>query len=307
MKIKGALTVMVTPFTEDDKFNEKALRGNIDWYIGQGIHGLVCTGSTGSFDLLTDEERERVIKTTVDHTNGRVPVFAGTAGRSTSETVKWTKLAKDVGADGAMIVPPYYCLPKEEELYQHYKTVAEAVDIPIMIYNNPATSGVDMKPELLARCGNVDNILYVKESSGDVKRVHEIIQLNNKITVLCGWDDLAIESFAAGARGWVAAVANIIPKYASQLYELYVEKKDLSKAMELYYKILPICQYCEKVGFAHVTTAALNMIPGTVGGRLRRPRLPLTAEKEAELRKILIDIGVLEGPKGQRAKTKVSR
>ena len=285
---------MITPFTTNDTVDEKGLRGNIDWYIDEGIRGVVCTGSTGSFDLLTDDEYEKVVTVAVDQVNGRVPILAGTAGRSTNETIQRTKLAKDIGADGALIVHPYYCLPMDEELYQHYKTVAETVDIPIMIYNNPGTSGVDMKPELAARCAEIDNIQYIKETSGDVKRVHEILQLTDKLTVFCGWDDLAYEMFAAGAQGWIAAVANIIPKFASDLFELAVDRKDLLKARDLYYKILPICQYCETTGFVHVTTTALNMMPRTTGGRLRRPRLPLSEETQAELKQILTDLDLLD-------------
>lgn len=294
-KFRGTFVVVTTPFGAFDTLDDEGLRGNIDWYIEEGIHGIVCTGSTGEFDCLSDDEREEVVKIVVDQVNHRVPVLAGSAGRSTSETVRWSKYAEDIGADGVMIAPPYYCLPSDDELFEHYKIVAEATDIPIMIYNNPFTTGVDMKPDLVAKCAEIENISYTKESSGDVKRVHRIIQLTGeKMTVFCGWDDLALESIVVGAQGWIAAVANIVPSMAKDLFELVADEGDLLRGRQLYYRILPLCSFLEEGKFVQKTKAAQNMIGKTTGGLPRRPRLPITKEEEEKLKKIISDLGILQ-------------
>jgi 4-hydroxy-tetrahydrodipicolinate synthase len=292
-ELRGVFTVMITPFTPDDKIDEVGLRANIDWYIKEGIHGVDCTGSTGEFIALSEEERKRVVDITIEQVNGRVPVIVGTAGDSTKDTIKWTKYAKDSGADAAMIVNPYYHMPDENELYEHYKAIAKAVDIPIMIYNNKWTTGVDASAELIARLSEIDNILYVKESSADVRRVHDIIMLaGEKITVFCGWEDIALESFILGAKGWISATANIIPKMCVNLFES-VEKGDISEAKKLYYKALPFFEAIENWGkFVQVTKRGMDLI-GRTGGQSRAPKLPLTKEQDEKLKKIFRDLNLI--------------
>lgn len=221
--------VMVTPFKKDGSLDEEALRLNIDWYIEHGAPGVICTGSTGEFDALSDEEIKRVIEVTLDQVNGRVPVIAGTSATSTWKAKELSKFAEDAGADGVMAVPPYYYHPKEDEIIEHYREVAESINIPVMVYNNPWTSKVDMKPQLIARLAEIDNVRYVKESSGDIRRVEQILRLTGeKLTVFCGSDVLPFESFVLGAQGWVSVAANIIPKEAQKLFELVaIEKKSM--------------------------------------------------------------------------------
>jgi 4-hydroxy-tetrahydrodipicolinate synthase len=190
-KLRGTFTVMVTPFTPDEKLDKEGFCANIDWYIEEGIHGVICLGSTGEFANLTIEERKSVIDLTVDQVKGRVPIIAGTAANSTRETIEMTKYAKDAGADAALIVAPFYGLPTQEDLYEHYKSISGNVSIPIMVYNNPGFSGVDMLPPLIERLAAIDNIVYLKESTGDIKRVHELLRrCGDRIDVWCGWDDL---------------------------------------------------------------------------------------------------------------------
>jgi len=161
-KLSGTFTVMVTPFTQDEQLDEKGFRKNIDWYIDEGIHGVICAASTGEFANLSKEEHRRVIDITVDQVNGKVPVIAGTAANSTREAIEMTRYAKDAGADVVIIVAPFYGLPAQEELYQHYRVISDEVDIPIMIYNNPWYTGVDMMPSLVERLSAIDNISYIK-------------------------------------------------------------------------------------------------------------------------------------------------
>lgn len=291
-ELKGSFTVPVTPFTQDDKLDEKGLRANIDWYIKEGIHGLDCSGGTSEFIALSEEERKRVIDINIEQTNHRVPVLVGTCGCTTKDTIKWTKYARDAGADGAMIVNPYYHLPSEDELYEHYKRITQAVDIPIMIYNNPFTTGVDSLPEFLARLAkDFDNISYVKESSGSIQRVQDIIRLaGDDMTVFCGDDTLAFESLLLGAKGWISATANIIPNKCARLFEL-VEKGDIIQARDLWYKILPLMKAVEGWGkLVQVSKKGMDLLGRAGGPSLRGPKLDITKEQEQALKKLLSDL-----------------
>lgn len=293
-EFKGSFTAVITPFTRDDKLDEEGLRANIDWYIKEGTRGLDCSGSTKEFVALSEEERKRVINITIEQANHRVPVLVGTCGCTTKDTIRWTKYAKDAVADGAMIVHPYYHLPNEDELYEHYKKIAQAVDIPIMIYNNPWFTGVDASPEFLARLAKeFDNISYVKESSGKIQRVQDIIYLaSDDMTVFCGTDDLAFESFVLGAKGWISAISNIIPKKCVKLFEL-VEKGDIAEARDLWYKILPLSAHAGETWgkFIQVVKKGMDLLGRAGGPSLRGPKLDLTKEQEAELKRMLSDLG----------------
>jgi len=294
-EFKGTFVVTVTPFTQDDTLDEEGLRSNIDWYIKEGIHGLDCTGSTGEFIALTEQERKRIVEITIEQVNNRVPVLVGTCGCTTKDTIKWSKYARDAGADGIMIVHPYYHRPDDDELYEHYKKIAQAVDIPIMLYNNPFTTGVDASPELIARLAKeFDNISYVKESSGSIQRVQDIIRLaGDDMTVFCGDDTLAFESFVLGARGWIAASANLIPKKCAQLFE-FAAKGNIMEARNLWFNILPLTNAVEGWGkFVQTNKKGLDLLGKAGGPSLRGPKLDLTKEQETELRKMLSDLGEL--------------
>jgi 4-hydroxy-tetrahydrodipicolinate synthase len=291
-KLKGTFTVMVTPFTEDEQLDEKGFRENMDWYIAEGIHGVICLGSTGEFANLSVEERRLVIDLTVDQVRGRVPIIAGTAANSTRETIAMTKYAEDAGADAALIVAPFYGLPTQDDLYGHYKAISENVAIPIMVYNNPGFSGVDMLPPLIERLAAIDNILYVKESTGDIKRVHELLQrCGDNIDIWCGWDDLVYEFFLLSCRGWVAPIANFMPGPAAELFTL-VEKKAYDKARALFFKMLPLLNYLEAGQLLAKVKEAMNLI-GKAGGKPRRPFLPITEKQKSELRTMISTVGLM--------------
>jgi 4-hydroxy-tetrahydrodipicolinate synthase len=291
-KLRGTFAVMVTPFKENEDLDEKGLRENIGWYIKEGIHGVICNGSTSEFANLSKEERKRVIDITVDEVKGKVPVMSGTAAHSTRETVEMTSYAKKAGCEAVLLVPPYYGGPNQDEIYEYYKGVAEAVPIQIMVYNNPYTSGVDIQPKTIARIAEIENIPYVKESSADIRRIHEIVMLcGDKIDVWCGWEDLAYESLILGCKGWVCPTSNIIPKMTVQLFNL-VQAKKFREAEKLYYKMLPLLMHLEASQLGAKTKEAMNML-GHRGGKPRKPFLPLSKEQKAELRKILKDLGAL--------------
>ena len=291
-KLKGTFAVMVTPFKQNEDLDEKGLRENIRWYIKEGIHGVICNGSTSEFANLSKEERKRVIDITVETAKGQVPVMSGTAAHSTRETIEMTTYAQEAGCDAVLLVPPYYGGPNQEEIYEYYREVAAAVPIQIMVYNNPYTSGVDIQPKTIARIAEIDNVPYVKESSGDIRRIHEIISLcGAKIDVWCGWEDLAYESLMLGCKGWVCPTSNIIPKMTVQLLTL-VQAKRMREAEKLYYKMLPLLMYLEAGQLGAKVKAAMDLL-GRCGGKPRKPFLTLTNQQRSELRRVLDDLGVL--------------
>ena len=283
---RGSYTVMVTPFTEDGAaVDEEALRQFVNWQIDSGAHGLIPLGSTGEFLSQTCNERTRVAEIVINEAKGRVPVLVGTASEWTDESIQYSKDAERLGADGVMIVPPYYASPTEDELFEHYRRIADAISIPIMVYNNPSTSNVDIKPHLLARLSEIDNVSYVKESSGDVGRVSEIRNLcGNRLTVFAGY--FPFESFAAGAQGYVSVCSNIAPKMSADLFTLTVDDGNLADARALNLKLLPLFQALSGDLYVSATKAALNLMGHRVGFP-RPPRLPLPANKISTLKKVL--------------------
>lgn len=293
-EFRGSFTVMVTPMKQDQSIDEGGIKKNIDWYIEEGTAGICVLGSTGEFLSLSKKERHKAAEIAVEHINGRVPCLIGTAEETTAETIEYTKHAKKIGADGALIINSYYCKPSENEIYEHFKAISEAVDIPIMLYNNPWTSGVDIKPELVAKICHLKNICYVKESSMEIRRIRDIAPLiEGEAQLFCGCDDLAFESFVLGAVGWISVCSNIIPGMSQQLFEL-VQKNEIQKAKELYIKMLPLLHLIENSGkLVQVVKAAMNKM-GRAAGPCRLPRLPLTPDEDAALEKVLADMGLID-------------
>ena len=289
---RGTYTVLITPFSEDGSAVDfAALADLVDWQIKEGIHGLIPLGSTGEFLSLTDDEAEAVAATAIKAARGRVPVLIGTGAENTLESVRLSKRAEKLGADGVMIIPPFYSTPTDDELFQHYKRIGEAIGIPIMIYNNPATANVDMRPETVKRLSAIDNVRYIKESTLEVTRVRDIIDLcGDKMTVFAGI--LGYESFWLGAQGWVAVCSNLLPRDSAKLFELVADKSDHHAALALYKKILPIVRWVGGQRYVSATKAGFNMMGRPVGPP-RPPRLPLAAADAEILRKDLSELGLV--------------
>jgi len=266
-----------------EEIDSEALKNNVEYFIENKVHGIVVGGSTGEFVTLSIKEHKAIINDVVKQVNGRIPVIAGTAACSTNRVIELTEYAKNAGADGAMIVPPFYSKLNENELFEHFRTVAENVDIPIMLYNNPWTTKVDMQPSLIARLAEIENISYVKESTGDITRIWKILSLaGENITVFCGSDNIALESFIMGAKGWICVAANFIPKQVSRLYELACIERDFKKAQVLYKRLLPSLNFLEDTGkFAQLAKAGLEIV-GRKAGPVRKPLLPAT-DKELQM------------------------
>lgn len=292
-ELRGVFSVLITPMTDDFKIDEKGLRSNIDWQIDKGIAGLCVTGSTGEFVSLTREERNRVAKVSVEHVAGRVPVVVGTAAATTPEAIEYTQYAESIGADAAMIINPYYSLPAPNEVIEYFRMIGEAVRIPIMAYNNPASSGVDILPETMAEIGKIKNVSYLKDASGEIRRVREIQQYTqNQIKVFNGCEDLAFEAFVLGAVGWICVAGNVIPGECQKLFEL-VEAGKINEAKALYDRILPLLTHIEKCGkLVQVTKAAAAKV-GCAAGPARYPRLALSREEDKALDSILRQVGVI--------------
>lgn len=291
--MKGTYAVMVTPMTSDQEVDLDGLKKNIDWYVEEGVPGICVCGGTGEFASLTKEERLAIAETAVKHANGRIKCIVGTAAETTRETVYLSKHAEEIGANGCMVINPYYCVPNADELYVHYKAVSEAVNIPIMIYNNPAHSGVDMKPEFIIKLSGLNNIGYIKDASGDLRRIADFRRLSNgKINIFCGCEDLAFENFILGATGWISVCANIIPRKSQLLFEL-VEQNKISEARELFNKLFPLLDMLEKRPKPLQKLKYTLELMGRAGGPCRLPRLPLTEQEKNELIAILKDSEVI--------------
>ncbi len=292
-KYRGVFAVVCTPFDEKGDLDEAALRRHLRYLVDQcGVHSIIPTGSTGEFAFLNEAERLRVMEITLDEINHKVPVYIGTAACSTRETVRYAQDAEKAGADGVMVVSPYYGSVSQNELYEHFSTLARSISIPIIVYNNPGTSGNDILPPLLARLAEFENIVAVKESSGVMQRVSEIMRLcGDKIEVLCGCDTLVLEMFQMGVEGWVAAPANVIGELCVQLYRVAVEQKDFEKARDLYFRVLPLMDLFESSGqYVQLAKAGLAMLGMSIGNP-RKPLLPPEPQLLEELRGILQTLG----------------
>ncbi|MCO5066278.1 MAG: dihydrodipicolinate synthase family protein [Rhizobiaceae bacterium] len=221
---RGSYTVAVTPFTEDGSgIDVPGLKNFLDWQVEVGVPGIIMLGSTGEFLTLDDEERRLLVETTVKHVNGRMKVLIGTMNTYTPRAVRYSREAEELGADGLMIVPPYYYTPTEDEIFNYYRAISEAVSLPIMLYNNPFTSNVDMSAKLVARMTRAfENVRYIKEASMDVARVFDIIEETQGVmNVFAG--ERIVESYRLGAVGYVNPYGNYIPRASSRIWDLLLE------------------------------------------------------------------------------------
>lgn len=223
-EFRGSYSVIVTPFAADGSaIDLDALARFLDWQLESGVPGLIVLGTTGEFLTVTDEERTQLVAATVDHVAGRIPVLVGSMNASTANAVRYSREAQELGADGLMIVPPYYYTPTEDEIFGYYRAIAEAVTLPIMLYNNPVTSNVDMSAQLVGKLTRAfENVRYIKEASMDVARVYDIVEETEGVmNVFAG--ERIVESYLLGAVGYVNPYGNYIPRPSVRICELLVE------------------------------------------------------------------------------------
>ena len=273
IKFCGTFTVMVTAFDNNGRIDLDAQARFTEWQVGNGIHGLIPLGSTGEFLSMSFSERKAIAECVIKTVNGRVPVLVGAGAESTEEVIDNVEMAENLGADGTMIIPPFYSTPTRLELLKHFERISQSATKPIMLYNNPATSNVDLTPDLVADLSHFQHIDYIKESTMDVTRVRDILEVSEgRMNVFGGI--MGYESFLSGACGWVAVGSNIMPKEFSLLFSCAYKDKDLKEARRIYKKLLPIIRLVGGHRYVSATKAALMEIGQSVG-LPRSPRLPL--------------------------------
>jgi 4-hydroxy-tetrahydrodipicolinate synthase len=287
----GAITALVTPF-KNGKVDEEALRQLIEFQIESGINGLVPCGTTGESPTLSHEEHDRVIEITIDAAKKRVPVIAGTGSNSTAEALRLTKHAFDAGADGVLIACPYYNKPTQEGLYQHFQLIAENVPIPVIPYNIPGRTGVNMSPELIARLSQIGNIVGIKEASGSLKQMNDVLELcGPDFDVLSGDDGLTLPLMAIGGKGVISVASNIVPADMASLTDAALAGR-AADARALHAKMSPLFDILFVETNPIPVKAALALL-GKIEYEYRLPLCPMSPANFEKLKKVMQRCGLI--------------
>lgn len=283
---KGIIAYPITPFDENEKVDIPLFKHLVERLITSGSHGIAPLGSTGVMPYLSDEEKEEVTEATLQQVKGRIPTLVGVSNLTTEKTIHHAQFAEKAGADAVMIIPMSYWKLTDDEIVAHYDAVASKISIPIMAYNNPATSGVDMSPALLRRLLKIPNVTMIKESTGDVQRMHYLRrELGEEVAFYNGSNPLALAAFSAGARGWCTAAPNLIPELNISLYNA-IEEGDLEKAKTIFYQQFDLLKFIVNKGLPRAVKSGLNIL-GENGGNLRSPLKPLHEKETEELKNII--------------------
>lgn len=283
---KGIIAYPITPFDNNEKVDIPLFKHLVERLVTSGSHGIAPLGSTGVMPYLSDEEKEEVTEATLQQVKGRIPTLIGVSNLTTEKTIHHAQFAEKAGADAVMIIPMSYWKLTDDEIVSHYDAVARKISIPIMAYNNPATSGVDMSPALLKRLLEIPNVTMIKESTGDVQRMHYLRrELGEDVAFYNGSNPLALAAFSAGARGWCTAAPNLIPELNISLYHA-VEEGNLEKAKEIFYQQFDLLKFIVSKGLPRAVKSGLNIL-GESGGNLRSPLKPLDEKETEELKNII--------------------
>ncbi|MFZ5451100.1 MAG: 4-hydroxy-tetrahydrodipicolinate synthase [Thermodesulfobacteriota bacterium] len=290
--LKGAFTAIVTPF-KNGQLDEEAYRQLIERQIEGGIHGLVPCGTTGESPTLSHSEHKRVVEICLDQVKKRVPVIAGSGSNSTAESLELTKHAQAAGADYALMITPYYNKPTQEGLYQHYKTITDATKIPIVVYNVPGRTSVNLLPETMARLAQIPNIVGLKDATGDLKQGAKTLELcGDKITVLSGDDFTTFPLMCVGGMGVISVVSNVVPEDMAGMCDAFF-KGDLEGAKKLHYKMWPLTEAMFYETNPVPVKAAMKLL-GTITGEVRQPLCPMSAANEEKLRGVMQKYGLIK-------------
>ncbi|MBB6330199.1 4-hydroxy-tetrahydrodipicolinate synthase [Chryseobacterium sediminis] len=283
---KGIIAYPITPFDENEKVNIPLFRYLVERLVTSGSHGIAPLGSTGVMPYLSDEEKEEVTEATLQQVNRRIPTLVGVSNLTTDKTIHHAQFAEKAGADAVMIIPMSYWKLTDDEIVTHYDAVARKISIPIMAYNNPATSGVDMSPALLKRLLEIPNVTMIKESTGDIQRMHFLRrELGEDVAFYNGSNPLALAAFSAGARGWCTAAPNLIPELTISLYNA-IEEGNLEKAKAIFYQQFDLLKFIVNKGLPRAVKSGLTIL-GEDGGNLRSPLKPLQEKETEELKNIM--------------------
>jgi 4-hydroxy-tetrahydrodipicolinate synthase len=290
---RGIIPALVTPLRDDETVDEPALRAVIDHVIAGGVHGIFAVGSQGEFFALDLAEREKVAAIAIDAARGRVPVYVGTGAVTTRECVQLTRRAAEQGAAAVSILTPYFIKPTQQELITHYRTIADAADVPILLYNCPARTGVSIDAATARALAAVPNIVGVKDSSGSLIQTEEYILATRDLDfhVLAGNDALIAATLIMGGKGSIAATANVAPSIVAGIYEA-VQAGDFARARDLQYRLFPLRKAFELGTFPIVVKEAMNLI-GVPAGPARSPVGPISADMRERLRAILVEMGLI--------------
>jgi 4-hydroxy-tetrahydrodipicolinate synthase len=281
----GALSAIITPF-RDGGIDEPAFRELIEWQIQNGVDGIVPCGSTGESATLTHAEHERIIKISVEQARKRVPVIAGTGSNSTAEAIRLTTFAREIGADGALLISPYYNRPTQEGIFKHYKAIAQSVSLPLLAYNIPSRTGSNITPETFARLAEIENIVGVKEASGSMDQISDIRRLcGDGLTILSGDDSMTLPMMALGGKGVIAVITNICPREMHELAAAALAG-DFARAREIHFKLLPLMRALFLETNPIPIKYAVSLMHKT-SPELRMPLTPISQGPAEKLREIM--------------------
>ena len=293
-KPKGIIPAVITPLTNDGKFNEKAMRKLLNYLIDGGVHGLFVVGTTGEFYGLTPEEKREIFQVTRDEVKGRVPVYAGTNGITTHETIMLTQIAQECKVDAVSILTPMFLAPNQDQLIKHYQTIAENTDLPVLLYNNPPKTSVSLTPATVVKLAEVPNIVGIKDSCGDMTVTAEYIRLTQHIddfSVLMGRDTLIYGALCYGAAGSIASCGNVAPRLCVDIYEKYMAG-DLKGSLKAQYTLAPL-RIAFTIGtFPAVIKESLTLL-GIDAGPCMEPAGPMTSDEREKLKQVLKNMGLL--------------
>jgi 4-hydroxy-tetrahydrodipicolinate synthase len=289
---EGIIPPMVTPLDKDENVDKKAIGRIVNYLIEGGVHGLFPLGSTGEWYGLDFNQKREIIETVMEANNKRLPVYAGTGAVTTKETMRLTKLATEIGVDALSVITPVFITPNDQELFNHYQAVAFNTDLPILLYNNPGRTGINLSVDLVVKLSKIDNIVGIKDSSGDMTQGAEYIRsTDDNFAVLAGRDTLIYGFLSYGGKGAIAATANIAPQIVVKIYEEY-QKGNYQEALKAQFLLAPLRMAFSLGSFPVVIKEGLNLLGIEVGSTLR-PVEPLTDEARGKLKEILRNMHVL--------------
>lgn len=294
MQIRGIIPPVATPMQANEDLDLPRLRWFLDHLINAGVHGVFVLGTNSEFYAMDEREKQQVIATTVEHVRGRVPMFAGTGAESTREAVRLTKMAEKEGVQGVSVITPYFIMPSQQEIYDHYRRIAESTRLPIVLYNNPSTcGGLKIEVDTVARLAEIPNILGIKDSSGDLQNTNEYIGVvPDRFSVLQGRDTLIFQSLIFGARGAVPASANIAPKILVEIYEAF-QRGDQAASKAAQIRLNPVRLSLTLGTAPGGVKAALGLLGMSIGPS-RSPVAPLPQDKLQKMKAALESAGMIE-------------
>ncbi|HID15321.1 MAG TPA: 4-hydroxy-tetrahydrodipicolinate synthase, partial [Candidatus Atribacteria bacterium] len=299
--LEGIFPALITPFKKDDEIDEEKLKELLDFLIEKGVHGVVPVGTTGEFMYMTEKEKRKVYEIVVDHVNGKIPVIAGTGASGTEEAIKLAKIAEDIGVDAILVVSPFYLKPSDMGVYQHYHTIANEINIPIVLYNIPQCTGYYISGEVIEDLAEIDNIVALKDSSGNLAYMLEIInRVNGKIKIFVGYDEVVMPALTSGANGAILASANVIPEIWVKIYEK-IKNGEIQEAAKLQKSIQKLIRIITRKGGILAVKKAVEMR----GIKVRTARKPLklggslTLENMEEIKLELEKLGLISREEGK--------